>query len=81
MNSLGRAVTFIARKRGPLGAADDLVNLVFVHTQHGLVDGVIVTSEMVTRAKAIGTELRKHLPSIHARFVEKKGNKPDAPTG
>jgi len=127
------ALANIARQRGPLAAADDLVNLAFVHTQHGLVDGVTVSQEQITRAKAIGTELRdkirptgetraapltfaqrdaitlrdrlwtlflqryqqmeraggaiwgadlrKHLPSIHARFVAKKSKKPDAPAG
>ncbi len=52
------ALTNIARKRGPLGIADDLVNLAFVHTQHGLVEGPSITPEKIALAKSIGTELR-----------------------
>jgi len=51
-------VARIQRGSGPLDAANDLVDLAFLHTNNGLVDDLTVTAEKVAQAKAIGTELR-----------------------
>lgn len=49
----------IARGRGAVDLANDLVDLAFVHTQNALVDaGRSVTDEQVKRARLLGIELR-----------------------
>ena len=53
-------VARIARGRGALDTAVDLVDLAFVHTQHGLTGGnASVTDAQVARAKVIGAALQR----------------------
>ncbi len=67
----------VMRGTGDLDAAQDLVDLAFLHTQHGLA-GETVTAAQVTRAKVVGTALIPMIRTAGARRPPRTNAQRDA---